>query len=408
METPKSVYLRIVKQPAHNKQRFRYPCEGRNPEVLYGEDSTKKTRTYPTIEIVGYKGPMTVVASCVEDHAPYRVHPNKLIDRNNASKQSVCSRNVDVNTMTCSFENIGIQCIKRHEIPDSLEERRSIKVDPFNQKFNHTHSSVNPYILRLCFQAFLKRESSYIPLCPVVSNIIADSRAHAIPKIHDISDDWSYTDGGKKIIILTNKVYKDDIEVHFTNESEGRRESWHAKGISLSVHKQHALSFLTPPYKDEELTHPVTVYIYLYKSGLRQRSEPLKFQFIPPHNTNDTKKKYVYQSIGHSLSSEAMLGSQNIVQLPKKSKKFSKIKMNPQFNALSQSTNNQEFSIVSSKDSLNLSDIVDLELSYIVDSNLHLDYEEVPDLLSSSENAQHGMSNSYGNIDNMFQFFDGI
>ncbi|CAB4068408.1 CWC15 [Lepeophtheirus salmonis] len=268
----------------------------------------KKTRTYPTIEIVGYKGPMTVVASCVEDHAPYRVHPNKLIDRNNASKQSVCSRNVD--------------------IPWKRDGR-----------------------LKLCFQAFLKRESSYIPLCPVVSNIIADSRAHAIPKIHDISDDWSYTD------------------VHFTNESEGRRESWHAKGVSLSVHKQHAISFLTPPYKDEELTHPVTVYIYLYKSGLRQRSEPLKFQFIPPHNTNDTKKKYVYQSIGHSLSSEAMLGSQNIVQLPKKSKKFSKINMNPQFNALSQN-------------------IVDLELSYIVDSNLHLDYEEVPDLLSSSENAQ--------------------
>ena len=54
--------------------------------------------------------------------------------------------------MTCSFSNIGIQCIKKKDAPTSLTKREQIKVDPFRQGFAHKNSPINLDAIRLCFQ----------------------------------------------------------------------------------------------------------------------------------------------------------------------------------------------------------------------------------------------------------------
>ena len=57
--------------------------EGRG--TLNGLDSSKEHRTYPTIRIEGFKGPAKILVSCVEDCAPYRVHPHQVIGKGDCS-----------------------------------------------------------------------------------------------------------------------------------------------------------------------------------------------------------------------------------------------------------------------------------------------------------------------------------
>lgn len=62
----------ITEQPAQKGLRFRYECEGRSAGSIPGANSTPEVRTYPTIQIVGYRGRAIVVASCVTKDPPYR------------------------------------------------------------------------------------------------------------------------------------------------------------------------------------------------------------------------------------------------------------------------------------------------------------------------------------------------
>merc|ERR1712062_872366 len=61
----KRPFVRILEQPASHKLRFRYKCEGRGAGALQGERSSPEKKTFPKIQIVGYKGPAVVVVSCV-------------------------------------------------------------------------------------------------------------------------------------------------------------------------------------------------------------------------------------------------------------------------------------------------------------------------------------------------------
>ena len=68
----KKPYVKITEQPASKALRFRYECEGRSAGSILGVSSTPECKTYPTIEIVGYKGRAVVVVSCVTKDPPYR------------------------------------------------------------------------------------------------------------------------------------------------------------------------------------------------------------------------------------------------------------------------------------------------------------------------------------------------
>lgn len=67
------VKVEIVEQPASNKMRFRYSCEGRSAGSIVGENSTKEEKTYPAIKVYNYSGSAVVCVSCVEiGPQPYR------------------------------------------------------------------------------------------------------------------------------------------------------------------------------------------------------------------------------------------------------------------------------------------------------------------------------------------------
>jgi len=195
-----SAFCKIVEQPAENRVRFRFPIEGRSAGSIAGVTSSAELKTFPTIEVVGYKGPAKVVVSCVEDkfhtelngYKTYRAHPHNLVGKQ--CKEGVCIMDINEETMTCQFSNIGVQCVTKKQIEQSLQMRKRIQVDPFGLGFDHKNSDRTT--VRLCFQVFLKpKEGGLVPLVPVVSSLIKDKRAHPDLNIVDISDDNSPVEG---------------------------------------------------------------------------------------------------------------------------------------------------------------------------------------------------------------------
>lgn len=63
----------------------------------------------------------------------YRVHPHKLVGKDICGK-GVCTIEINNDSMTATFANLGIQCVKKKDIEDSLKERENIRVDPFRSK----------------------------------------------------------------------------------------------------------------------------------------------------------------------------------------------------------------------------------------------------------------------------------
>ena len=96
-------------------------------------------------------------------------------------------------------------------------------------------------------QVFLENPSSpgkyTVILPPVCTRPIYDAKAKKELQIMDISDNSAPADGGKKIIILCEKVSKEDIKVRFYDYNGW--EEWADFGSS-GVHKQYAISLSAP------------------------------------------------------------------------------------------------------------------------------------------------------------------
>lgn len=100
----------------------------------------------------------------------------------------------------------------------------------------------------------------------------------------DISDNTAPAEGGKKIIILCERVSRDDIKVRFF------QDNWEAYGEFKpeEVHKQYAISLHTPPYTpNTNLKEPKQVWIELTKQD-GSSSEPQEFFYTPNSSSSSS------------------------------------------------------------------------------------------------------------------------
>ncbi|XP_014250204.1 embryonic polarity protein dorsal-like isoform X2 [Cimex lectularius] len=279
-------YINIIEQPASKALRFRYECEGRSAGSIPGVNSTTENKTFPTVQIVGYKGRAVVVVSCVTKDQPYKPHPHNLVGKESC-KKGVCTVEVNNDNMIVSFANLGIQCVKKKDIEEALKIREEIRVDPFRTGFGHKTqaSSIDLNAVRLCFQAFIEgpqRGRFTVPLKPVVSEPIYDKKAMADLIICKLSHCSASVAGGKEIILLCEKVAKEDISVRFYEENDGV-VVWEGLGdfTPTQVHKQVAIAFRTPRYRTLEIDQPVQALIQLRRPSDNALSDPLPFLITP-------------------------------------------------------------------------------------------------------------------------------
>ncbi|XP_047487550.1 transcription factor p65-like isoform X1 [Penaeus chinensis] len=308
LESKRKAYVRIIEQPQAKALRFRYICEGRSAGSIPGVRSTTENKTYPAIQVVGYKGPAVVVVSCVTVDPPYRPHPHNLVGKEGC-KKGVCTMTINNDSMQCVFSNLGIQCVKKRDVEDALKLREEIRVDPFQTGFSHRNQpqSIDLNALRLCFQVFLEGSEKgkfTFPLKPQVSDPIYDKKATSDLIICKLSDCTSSVAGGKEIILLCDKVTKEDIHVRFYEVKDGMIE-WEAFGDfqASDVHKQVAISFKTPRYKTLEIENPIKVYVQLLRPSDKSTSEPRPFQYLPLDSDPQYLKRKMAK-LGNSANTE--------------------------------------------------------------------------------------------------------
>ncbi|XP_015280979.1 PREDICTED: proto-oncogene c-Rel [Gekko japonicus] len=260
--------------------RFRYQCEGRSAGSIPGEHSTDINRTFPAIQIFNYFGKIKIRVTLVTKNEPYRPHPHRLVGKD--CENGYYEAEFGQDRRILSFQNLGIQCVKKRELKESIISRITNNINPFNVSQEQL-LAIEEYdlnVVRLCFQAFLPNEHGDFTLAlpPVISNPIYDNRApnSAELRICRVNKNCGTAKGGDEIFLLCDKVQKDDIEVRFSNNE------WEGKGIfsQADVHRQVAIVFRTPSfYKD--LSEPVTVKMQLRRPSDQEVSDPMDFRYLP-------------------------------------------------------------------------------------------------------------------------------
>ncbi|CRK94168.1 CLUMA_CG007684, isoform C [Clunio marinus] len=277
-------YVAIIEQPAPKALRFRYECEGRSAGSIPGANSTPDNKTYPTIQVKNYVGRAVVVVSCVTKDAPYKPHPHSLVGREGC-RRGVCTLEINTDDMKLAFSNLGIQCVKKRDIEEALKTREEIRVDPYRTGYDHRNqpSSIDLNAVRLCFQVFLEgpQKGKFTTLVkPVVSEPIYDKKSMSDLVITKLSHCNALCNGGQEMILLCEKVAKEDIGIRFYEEAadgwEGFGEFQHSQ-----VHKQVAISFRTPRFKAIDISEPVRVKVQLRRPSDGATSEPLDFEMLP-------------------------------------------------------------------------------------------------------------------------------
>uniref|UniRef100_A0A3P8YCK3 RHD domain-containing protein n=1 Tax=Esox lucius TaxID=8010 RepID=A0A3P8YCK3_ESOLU len=271
-------FIEIIEEPKQRGMRFRYKCEGRSAGSIPGEKSNDTTKTHPAIKVHNYNGPLHVRISLVTKNAPYKPHPHELVGKD--CKHGYYEADLQERRVH-SFQNLGIQCVKKKDVAEAVSSRLQTQNNPFNipeAKLWEEEFDLNA--VRLCFQASINLPTGELcPLEPVVSQPIYDNRAPntAELKICRVNRNSGSCRGGDEIFLLCDKVQKEDIEVRFF------QDTWEGKGTfsQADVHRQVAIVFRTPPYCNTNLTEPVKVKMQLRRPSDREVSEPMDFQFLP-------------------------------------------------------------------------------------------------------------------------------
>uniref|UniRef100_A0A8C6NI35 Nuclear factor kappa B subunit 1 n=1 Tax=Nothobranchius furzeri TaxID=105023 RepID=A0A8C6NI35_NOTFU len=244
--------------------RFRYGCEGPSHGGLPGASSEKNRKTYPAVKICNYQGKARVVVQLVTALTPMpQLHAHSLVGK-------LCDKGI---------------CIAEMQSKDS--SIRSIKMirNSFIAAANQA-KEMDLSVVRLMFTAFLPDSDGGFSrrLEPVVSEPIYDSKAPNASNLKIVRMDRTAgcVTGGEEVYLLCDKVQKDDIQVRFYEEDESGL-TWEALGdfSPTDVHRQFAIVFKTPKYRDQNLQKPTSVFVQLKRKSDNETSEPKPFTYHP-------------------------------------------------------------------------------------------------------------------------------
>ncbi|KAL0609724.1 Transcription factor RelB, partial [Plecturocebus cupreus] len=274
-------HLVITEQPKQRGMRFRYECEGRSAGSILGESSTEASKTLPAIELRDYGGlrEVEVTACLVWKDWPHRVHPHSLVGKD--CSDGVCRVRLRPHVSPRhSFNNLGIQCVRKKEIEAAIERKIQLGIDPYNAGSLKNHQEVDMNVVRICFQAsYRDQQGQMCHMDPVLSEPVYDKKSTNTSELRicRINKESGPCTGGEELYLLCDKVQKEDISVVFSTASwEGRADFSQA-----DVHRQIAIVFKTPPYEDLEIVEPVTVNVFLQRLTDGVCSEPLPFTYLP-------------------------------------------------------------------------------------------------------------------------------
>nr|AEP33644.1 nuclear factor NF-kappa-B p105 subunit [Apostichopus japonicus] len=295
--------LKILEQPKSRGFRFRYGCEGPSHGGLPGEHSQKGKKSYPSVEIVNYKGDARIVVSLVTDEEVPKPHAHSLVGKHCCN--GICTVQVGPKDLTACFQNLGIQHVTRKEVIPVLKKRilehqkvynaligpnssTQIAEEEAEKRAKSMAKDMDLSRVKLCFQAYFKDSEGRFTraLSPVLSNVVYDSKAPNATtlKICRMDKSSGSARGGDEVHLLCDKVQKDDIEVRFFEVNSKGDLTWDRSADfgPTDVHRQYAIVFRTPVYRDGNIEKPVSVQVQLRRKSDNEVSDPKPFTYHPP------------------------------------------------------------------------------------------------------------------------------
>ncbi|NXR70665.1 NFKB1 factor, partial [Rhadina sibilatrix] len=316
LRTADGPYLQIIEQPKQRGFRFRYVCEGPSHGGLPGASSEKNKKSYPQVKICNYVGPAKVIVQLVTNGKYVHLHAHSLVGK--FCEDGVCTVNAGPKDMVVGFANLGILHVTKKKVFETLETRM---IDACKKGYNpgllvHPELSylqaegcgdrqlterereiirqaaiqqtkeMDLSVVRLMFTAFLPDSNGSFTrkLDPVISDAIYDSKAPNASNLKIVRMDRTAgcVTGGEEIYLLCDKVQKDDIQIRFYEEDENGG-MWEGFGdfSPTDVHRQFAIVFKTPKYRDVNITKPASVFVQLRRKSDLETSEPKPFLYYP-------------------------------------------------------------------------------------------------------------------------------
>ncbi|KAK2499168.1 hypothetical protein MC885_012100 [Smutsia gigantea] len=309
-------YLHILEQPKQRGFRFRYVCEGPSHGGLPGASSEKNKKSYPQVKICNYVGPAKVIVQLVTNGKNIHLHAHSLVGKH--CEDGICTVTAGPKDMVVGFANLGILHVTKKKVFETLEARMTeactrgynpgLLVHPelaylqaegggdrqltdrekeiIRQAALQQTKEMDLSVVRLMFTAFLPDSTGSFTrrLEPVVSDAIYDSKAPNASNLKIVRMDRTAgcVTGGEEIYLLCDKVQKDDIQIRFYEEEENGG-IWEGFGdfSPTDVHRQFAIVFKTPKYKDVNITKPASVFVQLRRKSDLETSEPKPFLYYP-------------------------------------------------------------------------------------------------------------------------------
>uniref|UniRef100_A0A8C6KC76 Nuclear factor kappa B subunit 1 n=1 Tax=Nothobranchius furzeri TaxID=105023 RepID=A0A8C6KC76_NOTFU len=312
-----SLHLHVGGRVLTRGFRFRYGCEGPSHGGLPGASSEKNRKTYPAVKICNYQGKARVVVQLVTALTPMpQLHAHSLVGK--LCDKGICIAEMQSKDSSISFPNLGILHVTKKNVAKTLEERM---VEAFRMGYScgvaihpeidvlqgevriprelsdhqrniisiaaaNQAKEMDLSVVRLMFTAFLPDSDGGFSrrLEPVVSEPIYDSKAPNASNLKIVRMDRTAgcVTGGEEVYLLCDKVQKDDIQVRFYEEDESGL-TWEALGdfSPTDVHRQFAIVFKTPKYRDQNLQKPTSVFVQLKRKSDNETSEPKPFTYHP-------------------------------------------------------------------------------------------------------------------------------
>ncbi|NWS97842.1 NFKB1 factor, partial [Mionectes macconnelli] len=296
--------------------RFRYVCEGPSHGGLPGASSEKNKKSYPQVKICNYVGPAKVIVQLVTNGKYVHLHAHSLVGK--FCEDGVCTVNAGPKDMVVGFANLGILHVTKKKVFETLETRMidackkgynpGLLVHPelgylqaegcgdrqlterereiIRQAAIQQTKEMDLSVVRLMFTAFLPDSNGSFTrkLDPVISDAIYDSKAPNASNLKIVRMDRTAgcVTGGEEIYLLCDKVQKDDIQIRFYEEDENGG-MWEGFGdfSPTDVHRQFAIVFKTPKYRDVNITKPASVFVQLRRKSDLETSEPKLFLYYP-------------------------------------------------------------------------------------------------------------------------------
>ncbi|XP_078222894.1 nuclear factor NF-kappa-B p105 subunit isoform X3 [Callithrix jacchus] len=316
LPTADGPYLQILEQPKQRGFRFRYVCEGPSHGGLPGASSEKNKKSYPQVKICNYVGPAKVIVQLVTNGKNTHLHAHSLVGKH--CEDGICTVTAGPKDMVVGFANLGILHVTKKKVFETLEARMTeacirgynpgLLVHPdlaylqaegggdrqlgdrekelIRQAALQQTKEMDLSVVRLMFTAFLPDSTGSFTrrLEPVVSDAIYDSKAPNASNLKIVRMDRTAgcVTGGEEIYLLCDKVQKDDIQIRFYEEEENGGV-WEGFGdfSPTDVHRQFAIVFKTPKYKDVNITKPASVFVQLRRKSDLETSEPKPFLYYP-------------------------------------------------------------------------------------------------------------------------------